>query len=298
VKITSTGLVAAARKLAGILFLLVSIGLLLLNGAFETPLIWNALCPVTFGIGLVLLRVSRPLTIAWLAYVTGFLLFIKLRLYADDVAPRDALFEYVVQADRNLFGGELPTLLLQDRFYELGSPTWWILTLVAVYVSYAIVPHLIAWVIAARKSLEDFWRYIAASMICYYSAVAVAVVAPTAPPWLAGQSGYIRHVYRVTYDVIVGARPETYDGVYPIVDGNSVAAMPSLHMAIAVISACGVHMLWRRAGALGVTYAILMGLALVALGEHYVIDILAGVLLAAVAWRLSASSALRPDLSS
>ena len=52
--------------------------------------------------------------------------------------------------------------------------------------------------------------------------------------------------------------------------------MPSLHMAITVI-----------AGVAGALYCAAMGLSLVYLGEHYVVDLLAGVLVAAVAWKLA-----------
>jgi len=293
VSLSASGLARAARHIAGLLLLLSSAVLLLVNGAFETPLVWSFLCPLTFALGLALLGVARPLALAWVVYVTGFLLFIKVRLIADDVSPLPPQFEYVIRLDELMFGGHLPTLVLQDRLYELGSPSWAILALVVVYVSYAIVPHLLALIVTLRNSLADLWRYIAASMICYHAAIAVAIAAPTAPPWMAGQEGYTRHIFRVTYDVIVDADPATYVGTYPIVDGNSVAAMPSLHMAIAVISGYGLVMALPGTGLVGVAYPILMGLALVALGEHYVIDILAGLLLAVLAWRMTGSVYLK-----
>lgn len=291
--VSTTGLLAAGRRLAGLLFIFVSAVLLLINGAYETDFIWVVLCVASFAAGLALLGVSRPMAAIWLVYCAGFLSFIKLRLYADDVAPIDTLFDYVIRADRFLFGGRLPTLEFQDRYYELGSPTPLIIFLVIIYVSYAIVPHAVALLLSVRAPLSSFRRYVVASLITYYSAVAVAFFLPTAPPWMAGQLGYTRHVYRVVLDVLTGADAGSYASTYPIVDGNSVAAMPSLHMGIAVLSALGIGMFGRRAATLGVVYVVLMGVALVTLGEHYVIDILAGVFLSLVAWRLTAGQAVR-----
>ena len=76
--------------------------------------------------------------------------------------------------------------------------------------------------------------------------------------------------------------------------------MPSLHFATSVSAA---HVLTETgvvAGSLGWTYTLLLGLALVYLGEHYVVDLAAGLALAEgvragapaaspLAWRLSSA---------
>lgn len=291
-KISTRGVLAAGRQVSGFLCLLVSVALLLFTGAFDTELIWSLLCLATFAAGLALLRLPRAMALTWFLYVTGFLLFIKLRLYADDLSPLPVQFDYVIRADSYLFGGTLPTLALQDRYYELGSPTWGIKALVVVYLTYVFVPHLLALCIAIWRPIRDLWRYVVASMICYYTAVLVSFVVPTAPPWMAGQLDYTRHAYRVVLDIFLRSTTASHTGEYPMIDGNSVAAMPSLHMAIAVVCGFGLWVLNPRAAVLGVLYAGAMGLALVTLGEHYVADILAGVVLAFVAWQLSGRPAL------
>jgi membrane-associated phospholipid phosphatase len=55
--------------------------------------------------------------------------------------------------------------------------------------------------------------------------------------------------------------------------------MPSLHFATSLM---GAHLLAETgpvAGAVGWTYAITLGLALVYLGEHYLVDLVAGAAL-------------------
>ena len=71
-----------------------------------------------------------------------------------------------------------------------------------------------------------------------------------------------------------------WDSLYGFLGGNPLAAMPSLHFATSVMAA---HLLAETgpvAGALGWAYAGTLGVALVYLGEHYVVDLAAGLALA------------------
>jgi membrane-associated phospholipid phosphatase len=55
--------------------------------------------------------------------------------------------------------------------------------------------------------------------------------------------------------------------------------MPSLHFATSVMAALLLAEVGPLAGALGFTYAATLGFALVYLGEHYAIDLVAGAVL-------------------
>ncbi|MEJ2481940.1 MAG: hypothetical protein P8049_02090, partial [Gemmatimonadota bacterium] len=147
-RISTPGILRAAKQISGFLFLVVGVLLLLFTGAFDTELIWSLICLASFAAGLLLLPLPRVMAANWFLYVTGFLLFIKLRLYADDLSVLPVQFDYVIRADTLLFGGTLPTLALQDRFYEIGNPTWGIKALAGVYLTYVFVPHLLALCIA------------------------------------------------------------------------------------------------------------------------------------------------------
>ena len=68
--------------------------------------------------------------------------------------------------------------------------------------------------------------------------------------------------------------------LYGVLGGNPLAAMPSLHFATSVTAAHVLADTGRVAGVLGWTYAATLGTALVYLGEHYVVDLLAGAALA------------------
>jgi hypothetical protein len=68
--------------------------------------------------------------------------------------------------------------------------------------------------------------------------------------------------------------------LYDVLGGNPLAAMPSLHFATSVMAAHVLSDAGSVQGAMGWAYAGVLGFALVYLGEHYVIDLVAGLALA------------------
>lgn len=67
--------------------------------------------------------------------------------------------------------------------------------------------------------------------------------------------------------------------LYSVLGGNPLAAMPSLHFATSMMAAQLLVETGPVAGALGWGYTATLGFALVYLGEHYVVDLLAGAAL-------------------
>jgi hypothetical protein len=70
-----------------------------------------------------------------------------------------------------------------------------------------------------------------------------------------------------------------WGSLYSVFGGNPLAAMPSLHFATSVMAALLLAESGPVAGALGFGYTATLGFALVYLGEHYAVDLLAGVAL-------------------
>ena len=221
----------------------------------------------------------------WAWYVGGFVAFAYLRTLADETGI-PWRFDYVIALERALALGTLPTVWLQERLYTFGSIGVIDRLLYAVYASYFFAAHLGA-VLVWRSGPSRFRLYVTAILGTFYAGLLVSYLLPTAPPWLAGQTGHLPHVFRIMLDLTSGVSPEADRLGYAVAGSNPVAAMPSLHMAITVIVAC---FMWRHhviAGVAGALYSAAMALSLVYLGEHYVVDLLAGVLVAAVAWKLA-----------
>jgi len=70
---------------------------------------------------------------------------------------------------------------------------------------------------------------------------------------------------------------------------NPVAAMPSLHVAFATVTACAAaeRSSSRRAGVGAFAYPTLVAVVVTATGNHFVLDSAAGAALGALAWRLA-----------
>src|SRR5262249_13937625 len=102
---------------------------------------------------------------------------------------------------------------------------------------------------------------------------------PAAPPWMAGEMGLLDGVHRTTstgwrvLDLHTAALFQRGQGSV-----NLVAAVPSLHAAFTMLVAM---FLWSRVRpilgrALLPAYPLVMGLTLMATGEHYFFDVLLG----------------------
>jgi membrane-associated phospholipid phosphatase len=214
---------------------------------------------------------------AWSAYLLGFVLFALLRTLADEtgVAIKGG---YALGADTRLFGGTLPTEWLQHHLYTPGTVGGLELLCAAVYASY-FVALLLWW-----RNPRLFMRYGLSVLVTVYTGLVACLAVPTAPPWLAERYGGGTTQYRILTDVL-GRSPEGTDS--GVAGANPFAAMPSLHMAL---TALVVLVAWRRPflRVPAVLYALLMAFALVYTGEHYVIDELAGLLTAGLAWLVAA----------
>jgi membrane-associated phospholipid phosphatase len=184
-------------------------------------------------------------------------------------------------------GGTLPTEGLQHALcgnpcLRESDPRWYDVFFTTVYASHFLTGLTIAAVLWVRE--RDEWlkwmrRYVAIS----FGALVVYIVYPMAPPWMASEDGYIREaIPRLTgrgwRDLGLGRFDLVLQGV-----GNPVAAMPSLHAGITFLVA--MYGIWRLRTPLRfllVLYPLAMCTTLVYYGEHYVVDVLAGALLAAI----------------
>jgi hypothetical protein len=137
-----------------------------------------------------------------------------------------------------------------------------------------------------------FWRhlfpqFLIALLLVSYLGLAVYALLPTAPPWLAAQEGHIEGVEKATRQIADRLAPGRYEAGATLAGSNEVAAMPSLHFAVPVLIALVALRTSRWAGRLALAYVAAMAFTLVYLGEHYVVDEIAGLGIAAIAWMIT-----------
>jgi hypothetical protein len=208
------------------------------------------------------------------------------KMPADDPQALEARVrvDYPVAVDRVIGGGTPPTLRLQRALGTPGAFKPWEKALVWSHWLWFVVPHGTALYVLLRHR-ERFGS--AAAQI--YATFDIGLIGywaiPTAPPWYAAAKGLLEdgrtpEVRRMMVEYGEQFWRSNWGPLYGVLGGNPLAAMPSLHFATSVTAAHVLAGTGRTAGILGWTYALTLGVALVYLGEHYVVDLLAGLALA------------------
>ena len=194
-----------------------------------------------------------------------------------DALERRVRIDYPIAVDRMLGLGVPPTVRLQRRLATAGEINRVERLLVWCHWIWFAVPHCAV----AYVWLRGPERFPAAAVRMYavFDAGAVFYWAiPTAPPWYAAAHGRFGEgdpapVRRMMIEYGERFWGEQWPELMEILGGNPLAAMPSLHFATSLMAA---HLLAETgpvAGAVGWSYAGLLGLALVYLGEHYATDL-------------------------
>jgi membrane-associated phospholipid phosphatase len=192
--------------------------------------------------------------------------------------------DYPIAIDRVLGLGVTPTQRLQHTFASPGSINRFESMLAWCHWMWFGVPHASVLYVLARN--PERFPSAAARMYAVFDIGAVFYWAiPTAPPWWAGEHGRMedRQAARVRRMMIEYGEEfwgDRWEALYDVLGGNPLAAMPSLHFATSLMAAHLLSEVGPVAGAVGWSYAGLLGLALVYLGEHYAIDLIAGAALA------------------
>ena len=192
--------------------------------------------------------------------------------------------DYPIVIDRVLGLGEQPTLRLQRAFANPGTVNRFERVLVWCHWLWFMVPHGSVLYVLLRD--PERFPSAAARMYAVFDIGAVFYWAiPTAPPWWAAAQGHIEerhtvHMRRMMIEYGEQFWGDNWSALYDLLGGNPLAAMPSLHFATSLMAARLLSEVDPVAGVVGWTYASLLGLALVYLGEHYAIDLIAGGALA------------------
>jgi membrane-associated phospholipid phosphatase len=193
--------------------------------------------------------------------------------------------DYPVAIDRAIGMGQLPTLRLQRALAKPDGLRAADRALAWVHWVWFFVPHgTVAYLIVRRR--DRFPAGAARIYGVFDLGVIVYWLLPTAPPWYAAKHGRIggaegeAAMRRIMVEHGEAFWKERWQPLYSFLGGNPLAAMPSLHFATSLMAARVLTEVGPVQGAVVWTYALTLGFALVYLGEHYVIDLLAGATLA------------------
>jgi hypothetical protein len=272
----------------------------------------TGLLAASIGQGRRMLYVIRD----WLPFALVLLAY-DLSRGAADLVGRPTLWQWPADADRWLFSGTMPTVWLQERIKFPVAP-WWEVVLSSVYMSFFILPYIVAGVLWLRN--RDEWKaFVKLFVGLSFAGLVIYALVPAAPPWAAarctgadvagGPSGprcMFKSARGVPDGGLLGALQTSQDGANAWVERivgrgwgklnlhtasalldagqasvNLVAAIPSLHAGMTLAIAA---FLWNRVNrgwrVVLAAYVVVMAFTLVYTAEHYVIDILLGWALA------------------
>ncbi len=247
---------------------------------------------VAFALVAVLLGRTRLFLRDWIPFVAIFLAYELMRGLADD-AGFPVHVSDVLAAERLLFGGALPTQVLQDWLAPSEGVGTAALLATVVYMLHFVLP-IVTGVGLWLWRRADYHEYVAAVIVLSFAGFVTYLLLPVAPPWLAANDGLLngpdgQPVIRYLKPDAFAAIAEVlgFDGrwltsyVFYGINPNGVAAFPSLHAGYPFLAFLVLRRAFGPIGWLALGYAALVWWAIVFTGDHYVIDVLGGI---AYAW--------------
>ncbi len=163
-----------------------------------------------------------------------------------------------------------------------------------IYFSHIFaVPLFLIWMWvrgrSSAKHRERFIRHMLAFSVMSFAAIVIYVLLPVAPPWWVSLYGMAQPTEELVAQTRISA---AMDGA--LIQGmikNAAqwfAAVPSLHGAYpALLALLALRDRSRKVVALIIVYGAAMWAATVILNQHYIIDLIAGAVIAFAAWLIA-----------
>ncbi len=254
-------------------YLVVVVGLMLWWHLALTPdLLLLAILPI----GILSGRFSRWLA-DWLPFVVLLVAWQSLRGFAATAGFH--AHNAPLKGDLLLFGGQIPTVLLQRLLDHRQFSDALNTVLTGVYISHfaiAVGVGLLLWLADHRV----FTKYVVALLGMAMAAFLVFLVFPTAPPWFDSDHAFMPHIQRIFVDYV----PSQFGPVFSRINPNEFAAFPSMHAAFPFLGYLAMREWNRKASWAMLAWCIVVWFGVVYLGEHFMVDVISGIAFAAGAW--------------
>ena len=242
---------------------------------------------------------GRRFFLDWAPLFAFWLVYDRLRLIQPLLYARVAV-EHPFLVERTAFGwlagGAVPahaahSWLAAHPGWVSGSIEW---VAQAVYFSHLVAVPLVVLVLwrlgASRERYRIvFVQHIRAFTVLNFTAIAIYLLLPVAPPWWVSLNGFAQPTRELVSQANVTAA--MHGALIQGMISNAsqwFAAVPSLHGGYPVLLLLlnpWNQSRWVRAGI--AAYGSAMWTATVLLNQHYIIDLVAGAVLALAAWWLA-----------
>ena len=251
---------------------------------------------VALALAAVLLGRGRLFLRDWLPFVAIFLAYELMRGIADD-AGFPVHVEDVAALEMSLFGGILPTAWLQEFMAPAEGVGVAAIVATVLYMLHFALPIVTGFLLWVWRR-PQYYEYVAALILLSFAGFVTFLLLPVAPPWIAAQDGVLngpdgepilRYLKPDGFAVIASALGypdgnELSSYVFYDVNPNGVAAFPSLHAGYPLLSFLVLLRAFGKIGWLALAYAVVVWWAIVFTGDHYVVDVLGGIVYAGAAY--------------
>ena len=191
---------------------------------------------------------------------------------------------YVLNLEKTLFG-TVPSVILQKLLLftrEIGWPEKFLTALHGTHFVAFLIVGFYFWI----KNDHLFQHFKYSFYILLIFGLSGYLLIPTAPPWMASELfRVIPRLFHFNLHIYNMYIPDLTSGF----NTDPVAAMPSLHAAFPFL--CSI-LIWKHIkgkGRIFYVYTFLILFTIVYTGDHYMVDLLAGIVLAIVSFILSSS---------
>lgn len=228
---------------------------------------------------------TRKFLMDWMPFLFILISYDFLRSLATILNPR---VNYIQMIDFDkLISNPIPTIFLQNILYKEGSVSALDYFCTFFYFLHFALPLTFAFILWI-KNIHNFKRFGNGLLILSYSAFATFVIFPAAPPWLAYKDGYLPHVYKIL-EVTLKSFPDklSLPSIYNTFNPNTVAAVPSLHAGYPFLVLLFALKFFGKKGLWMIPYVLGAWFSIVYMGEHYIFDVLTGMIYATGAFYLS-----------
>ncbi len=245
---------------------------------------------VGFGLAALLLGRGKLFLRDWIPFVALFFAYELMRGYADKFGLPIHVTD-VISLERIVGLGGLPTQFLQGLLHSgpASSPDNLATISVIFYFLHFPLPLAIGFLLWLHQR-RVYYDFVAALIVLSMAAFVTYLLLPVAPPWWADKFGYasgILHLRDNGFQGLVhlfGFGHYFYSNNVYGISPNDVAAFPSLHAAYPFLAFLFARRAFGRPGWLMLAYAACVWFAIVYLGEHWVVDIIGGVIYASAAY--------------
>ena len=246
---------------------------------------------VPLAVGAALPRGRLQYAATWVAYVWLFKVAWEIPYDKPEKLDRHLHLHYPIRVDAAIGAGVPPGVRLQRALRDPSRLTVLDYVLTGVYHGAWLAPHaVLGWLLL--RDPERVPRIAGRLAGTYHLTTLGYWYVPTAPPWWASEreglmDGELQHVGREVRHAIATKLGVSYDaGSDDFMElGNPWGSMPSDAIPAAAVIARSLAQISSAAGAVAWGCTGLLAFTVVYLGEHYVIDVIVGLVLAEAVWQ-------------